>query len=456
MANKNLLTTLAKLSEIEQVYYSPVAVLPSEPNIPIASIYAFLAKVDPWEDDNNPPIPTQDQLYIKKTFKNMFVAKHILSNDISPVAQRIDWVSGDVYDYYRDDIDMFAVSTETGLLLKNFYVINSYDQVFKCLWNNNGVPSTNEPYFEPGNYGTNNIFQGADGYKWKFMYIVDIGTKVKFMDANWMPVPVGANTPNPTLTSAGAGSIDVINVINGGTGYDPANSIITVSVTGDGLSSSGSAQVTDGVITDIIVNNPGGNYTYSNVTITSTSGSGAYAIAPTSPIGGHGFDSVSELGVTHIMLTSQFNGSEDGLIPTDITFHQVGLVINPTTTSLNPYPANGSIYKTTTDLIVAPGFGEYVSDELVWQGTTFETASFVATVLSFDTATNTVKLINTRGVPTTNAPIFGKSSLTTRTLLSYNDPDFIILSGYMSYIENRSGVQRSPDGIEQIKIVLGY
>ena len=106
---------------------------------------------------------------------------------------------------------MFAVDG-SGNPVYNFYVRNQYDQVFKCLWNA-GVPSTVEPYFEPGSFGTNNIYLGADGYKWKFMYTIDTGTKVKFMNADWLPVPVGANTPNPLTSSAGAGNIDVINVI---------------------------------------------------------------------------------------------------------------------------------------------------------------------------------------------------------------------------------------------------
>jgi len=459
MANQTLLTYAAKISEIEQVYYSPVAVLPEASTIPLASIYCFLAKDDPWPlDANNIPIvpaPTQDQKSIKKVFKNIFATKLIQTNDISPVIQRIDWVTDTTYQYYRDDIDMFATNTD-GSLVNNFYVKNSYDQVFKCLWNNNNQPSTIEPYFEPGTYGTNNIFQGADGYKWKLMYTVDTGTAVKFMDANWLPVPVGANTPNPLVSSAGVGSIDVVNITNGGYGYDQANATITVSVTGDGTGFAGIANVAGGIITDVIVTNPGTNYSYANVNIVSSLGSGAVAVAPTSPVGGHGYDPVSELGASRIMLTSQFNGSEGGLIPTDITYYQVGFVINPTTNSLNPYPANGSIYSTTTDLIVAPGFGQYVNDEIVWQGSTYDTRTFTGTLLSFDITNNVAKLINTTGTLTTNAPVFGKNSLTTRTLLSYNTPDFVIFSGYMSYIENRSGVTRSPDGIEQIKIVLGY
>ena len=35
-------------------------------------------------------------------------------------------------------------------------------------------------------------------------------------------------------------------------------------------------------------------------------------------------------------------------------------------------------------------------------------------------------------------------------------PDFIAYSGYIAYIENRVSVQRSKDGIEQFKFVLGF
>ena len=62
-----------------------------------------------------------------------------------------------VFDYYQDNVDMLAVD-ENDFLIKSFYIKNRYDQVFKCLWNNNAQPSTREPYFEPGTYGSNNLF----------------------------------------------------------------------------------------------------------------------------------------------------------------------------------------------------------------------------------------------------------------------------------------------------------
>ena len=67
-----------------------------------------------------------------------------------------------------------------------------------------------------------------------------------------------------------------------------------------------------------------------------------------------------------------------------------------------------------------------------------------------------INTINNIGNLVTNAPIFGENSKTTRTLLQYTNPDFQIFSGYISYVENRPGIQRSSDSVEQFKFVLGY
>lgn len=459
MANKNILTSQARVIQVEESYFSPTVVLPSSNTIPLNTTYCFLSKVDPWNDDNDPPQPTGDTYYLKQTFKNMFAAKLIKTSDISPVIPRINWESGVVYAYYRDDVDITATD-ENGNLIYNFYVKNKYDQVFKCLWNNNGGTSTYEPYFEPGSYGTNGIYQNADGYKWKFMYSIDSGLKVKFMDDTWIPVAVSSNTPNPLQTTAGAGSLDVINVITTGSGYDPANSLINITISGDGTGAVATANVVGGEIVDIIVTNPGSNYSFANVNITSASGSGATAFSPTSPVGGHAFDPISELGCRHIMFTCEFNATEDDVIPTSIDYHQIGLLVNPTAKSIAPRPANGAIYRTTTDFIVAPGFGGFQNDEYVYQGSSLQDAidnnKFYARVLTFNTSTNVLYLINTVGTPVNNAPVFGDTSKTARTLLSYSSSDFVPFSGYITYIENRSAIQRSDDGIEQFRFVLGY
>ena len=456
-ANTGILTYNNGYYQTSSVYYSPTATI-SATGRPVGSFYCFLSRVQSWATETLPPQPTQDQKYLKQTFKNMFVAKKITTNDMALVIERINWTSGIVYDYYDDSVDMYALDTNDSIL-KHFYVKNKFDQVFKCLWNNNGGASTYEPYFEPGTFNANQIFQAADDYKWKYMYTISSGLKLKFMDDAWIPVPTGNNIPNPTQSYAGYGSIDVINVTDGGSGYDPANSIITISITGDGKFASANAVVSGGIITDITVANTGTNYTYANATIISTAGSGATAIAPTSPVGGHGFDPASELGARHVMLTAKFDKDESGNLPTDIDFRQLGVLVNPYAyfgTSIGL--ANASVYKVTTDFTLSTGFGVYTPDEIVYQSATglYADATYEATVLSFDNINNKIKLINTFGTPVNSTILYGRTTGTARAVLLQETPSFIPFSGYLTYLENREPVQRNADGSEQFKLVLGF
>ena len=457
MTSNSLLTYGAKLINVQSVYFAPIVQIPPTYHN-LSTLYCLLSRVDGWVNDTAPPAPTQDQKYIKGFLKNVFAAKQITSNQISPVVRRIDWSEGQVYDYYADDYDVLKKDSN-GDPYYQFYVVNRYNQVFKCLWNNNGGPSLYEPFFQPGNYNTNGIYQNIDGYKWHYMYTIDDSLRIRFMDSVWIPVPIKNTTLDPVNapTGEGYGGIEVLNVIDGGSGYNPANSLISLVITGDGTGANGSIVYNNGSISDILITNPGQNYTYANAYIQTANGSGAIIAANTvSPIGGHGYDPISELGCNHVMFSIEFDGSEGGNIPTDITYHQVGIMANPVADSSVPLFANSSIYKTSTSLIVAGGFGAYVRDELVYQGTSVTDNTFIGTVLDFNTSTNELTLINTTGSLITNVPVFGNSSGTARTLLTYTPPDFQTLSGYLVYMENRSAIQRSTDGIEQFKVVLTY
>lgn len=461
MDNKNILTHGAKLVSITQGYYSAVASIPNS-TIPVTNYYCFLSKVDNWPVDEFPPYPEQNNAALKQVRKNIFALKKISVNNISPVIQRVDWTSGETYVYYQDNINIFEKDS-SGLIVYKFYVKNKYDQVFKCLWNNNEQPASVEPYFEPGTFTDDGIFQGVDGYKWKYMYTIDTGLKVNFMDAYWIPVQIKGRAPNEKtvtqttkLLPAGAGNIEVVNVLNGGSGYDTSNAAVFVTIVGDGILASGEAVVSGGKIVDVSVTNAGTGYTYADIVITSELGSGANAVAGISPIGGHASDALGELGCDHIMLTAQFNATEGGLIPTDIDFHQVGIIVDPVTSATQPNPANGIVYNATTEFLVALGGGLYAEDEWVYQGSSLQNCSFKAQVLNFESDKNLLKVINKTGDPQPNSPIFGDTSKTVRTVITVNQPIYTTFSGYIMFVENRTGVERSVDGIEQFKFVLGY
>jgi hypothetical protein len=206
----------------------------------------------------------------------------------------------------------------------------------------------------------------------------------------------------------------------------------------------------------------GNNNTYSSANVVSSIGSGAILSVPVSPPGGHGSDPLNEFGPNHVMITVEFTGNEGGLVPTrssatnsSIDYRQVGLILNASTIKGYPLPANSSVYSLTTDLILAAGSGDYVQDEIVFQGNSIATATFIGMVVSFSPATNILRLINTTGTLQTDASIKNVSG-TARTVLSINYPDYVPYSGTILYLENRSSISRSDDGSELLKFVLGY
>jgi len=456
MANtvNGILTSYASTVEVELTYFFVITSQGFSPNTQ-STTYFFVGKTDQWPDDVNPDVPNQSQAYIKETFKNMFAAKLVTSSNLSPVVPRIDWTSGVTYNEYTDYNDMLAVDSN-GLLINKFYVRNSYDQIFKCLSNANGSPSTVQPVLQAGTTDATQTLYLADGYKWIYVTTIDKGLKKNFFDANWIPLSVGTVTPNP-LTPAGLGSINAINVITAGNSYSNGVSTTTVTINGDGEGASAYANVTNGMVQDVIVTNTGNNYTYATVTIapqTSYPGSGATANAIISPIGGHGYDPVSELGCNHIMLSVELDGSENGVVPTDVSYRQLGIIVNPLLKD-GSLPTN-SIYNTSDLVTVSVGLNAFTSGEVVYQGSTLETASFTAKVCSFDTTNNIVSLINTVGNYTLGSTITGVTSGTTRVLLQYTPTTFSVGSGYMMYFENREPIQRSANGNEQLRLVLRF
>jgi hypothetical protein len=413
-------------------------------------------------DDTHPPPPKNTVKYKKDIYKNIIFLKKLVPNDISPVIKRVNWTSDAVYDYYRDDLDMFELK-EDGSKKYNFYIMNQFYQVFKCLWNGNGRPSTVEPYFVAGNFDDiENIFYDPDdGYKWKYMFTIPQGKLQKFMDDTWMPLPTN-DLPDVTASSEKQGGIEAINVTNTGSGYNLSNAIVNIVITGDGYGASAYAEVDSKTekLENIVVKSPGYGYSTANVSIVSSSGSGAKAVASISPIAGNGSDIISELGCDNLMVTCMFVGTENGKMPADIKIRQFGLLVNPDASSVYPRSiANGESYSTTTDIVVSSGFGSFVDGELIYQtpnNANIANAVFVSTCVKYEPAGNRLRLTNTRGTIFTGRPVYGYSSGTSRTLLQSINSDFINYSGNIIYVENRESIQRSLDGLELFRVVLKF
>jgi len=124
--------------------------------------YIFIGKVTGWENDNSPPQSVDSLQEELNAWKNMLVCKRVNANDVVFVIRRINWTYGTVYQEYDDTIDLYSDTT-----LKDFYVLTSANNVYKCIFNNNGAESE----YEPSGTGVEEIVT-QDGYTWKYMYSI--------------------------------------------------------------------------------------------------------------------------------------------------------------------------------------------------------------------------------------------------------------------------------------------
>lgn len=196
------------------------------------NFYLFIGKSSPWTDENNPPDiydSKEDQI---KVWKDMIAVKKITPADIKTGFIRINWESGFKYDEYRHNYTPLNPSTATGATrLRDalYYVVNSSNQVFICITNNNDSPSTVMPYVV--SELTTEIFTTADGYRWKYLFTLDYSSLEKFNSPQFYPYV----EPNLAVQAAAkAGAIHHVRVVTGGGGYTPSTTI-PVFVDGDGI-----------------------------------------------------------------------------------------------------------------------------------------------------------------------------------------------------------------------------
>lgn len=149
-----------------------------------STAYAFIGKNDAWPLDSNGDeiIPTPlDQLngHEQETRDSLLALKRITASDVAHVIPRYNWTENTVYSQYSND--------DALLFTKNFYVVTSDFNVYKCLDNNSGGLSTIEP-----SGSSTSTFVTADGYTWKFMYDIPVGLATKFVSESWIPVSTGS------------------------------------------------------------------------------------------------------------------------------------------------------------------------------------------------------------------------------------------------------------------------
>jgi hypothetical protein len=145
--------------------------------------YVFVSGIDTFA-------PLDAQASKAGFLERTLFGKKILSNDIHFMIKYYPWQVGQVYTEYDDNVDLTDA---------RFYAVvgpNDNDtgdyRVFKCLNNNNSTTAQTPPNYDATN--TNQIYITADGYVWKYMYVISTIQFDAYNAIGYVPI---VPTPSP-------------------------------------------------------------------------------------------------------------------------------------------------------------------------------------------------------------------------------------------------------------------
>ena len=435
-------------------------------------LWLFFARSDSWSGGIPDPLDNQEGNF--NIYDQMLGLKKVESSSIRGVIRNQTWSSGTVYDIYRHDYgssytDGDGVSrlvlgkrSESKLYETNFYVVTSEFKVYKCLSNNNGADSIEEPTSTSSAPFTT----ASDGYLWKYMYSVSASDFEKFKTDDYIPIPlqsqlVPGNEINPS--SNFGGSIYNVVVEAKGLGYT-IDDLFTVEGDGSNAQIQVSSVGVSGEINAVKVINPGQSYTYGELVpvVGQNSGSGAQIQAIFSPKEGIANNVGLELGAYRLGLNAKLNSAD---FPFENDFSVVGLIYNPiisddaTSIAIGTYrmklqgalpqdPINDSLISSATN--GASGklieYKEIDGVPYIW----FTQENILNEGLN--SSNDKVSFIPGAQI-TVGGSISGTISSDSDAI---SQPQITRGSGEIIYIDNRDPISRAADQSEDFKIILEF
>lgn len=403
-------------------------------------LYVFVGKTIEWYDESDPPTPVSSEQDMIDGWDNMIITKRMLQANFSLGCKKNVWESGIVYQPW---------DSSDGLLYnKKFFVVTSDNRVYKCLDRIPNTPST----IEPTDTGVTPV-RLSDGYTWKFMFDISSSEMAKFKDTEVIPVKFLTEDDQSLQWQvqqyAIPGTINHIEVLDGGSGYT-ATPLVTI--TGDGTGATATAVLDGNKLSYIIITNMGSGYTWAKVTLTGPSSIPAQVRAVISPIKGHGWNPVEELFGCSVISTVTFENDESGKFPIDITFRQIGLVVNPTLYGTSTIAdLSGANYQYER-LTVSAVSGTFVEGE--WLNNTTTGQDNVARIIKIES--NKIYINNVKNDISPQDGLQGATSGTTCEVLSTIPPILQPYSGEMLYLENRPAITKIENQSETYRLIIKF
>jgi len=486
--------------------------------------YIFLGRTTTWDtvdeqtQEEVPPTPTSDVTEFYRTYQEMISLKYIEPNDVFYMIRRVRWVTGDVYDTYRQDYSptRLSFSGARNLYDARFYVINQANIVYVCLDNNNNAISVVEPQNDTGD-----PFYTSDGYLWLKLYTISNNDMYNHATERYIPITTDS------YTAGVEGAVYTVKIDVRGSGYtnNPANIANQVpfyfcKIVGDGDGAVARVSITNQKITEIIVVRNGSGYTYGELDFTpgnvyisladlDNNRSGLDPLGDNnlvtqviiSPPGGWGyrddpllseeenkkkaeFELARELGGTRIGVFSTLNYPLADFSQ-DTLFRQIGILQDPEFTPLagvNPETATACFAikidnsNKGTDYII----GETIRQVVQVLDTGEPDKYAIGQVVAWDSNTSVLRYIQVpqrhcdtdghmyqfegpaeiegRESNKIESPniLFQETASSIQFVNGYSIPEVERYSGLITNVVNISPIKRQPSQSERISLITGY
>ena len=442
--------------------------------------YLFVGRPQAWSSttgggtDAAPPTPLDNMDDPLAYYRDMLAAKLLTTTDRVYAIPRHNWTTGTVYDMYRSDygatvnsavvqtqaggIDMWATGTQ-------MYVVNSANNVYKCMNNNGGAAST----VEPTGTSTSEFTTSPDNITWKYMYTLSTTQITNFMTTDFMAVETNATV----AAAATPGAVTQYVIANAGAGYTN-NTYDAEVLRGDGTGATFTVVVSSGAVSSVTAVAVGGGatsasqYTFADCNIDAISGIGtpstsAIIVPVISPPGGTGSNAVEELGGFYIMTNTTIAGTAgSGDFVVDQDFRRIAVVKDPYnygTTTISTADTMNALKSVT--FAASPTPGTFVNDEVITGGT----SGAKGLVVDWESSTRVLKYIQTQwtGIDANKdikafaaSEVITGAGSATGTVSAVNNPEIEYYSGQVIYVENRAPITRASDQTENIKLIIEF
>lgn len=420
--------------------------------------YVTFGKAYPWSTYDVTPDVYQSDILIQDIYRGMIGGKKVLGNNVFLVLPRINWTANTVYTQY-DDTSNTLYQSANGQ-----YIYTSSGYVYRCIRNANNHPTGVGCEPNQDSSVNNGFIKTTDGYVWKYLYSVPIGSI--FFTSRWIPVPqtqsiaYGGNTSINVLD----GGLSAVQIINGGTGYFSSNT--TARLVGDGKDAVISVTVVNSAIATVSVDATGYGYSHQNCTVQVLgAGTGANLRPILSPPGGHGYNPARELGANDVMIVATFGeveATEGGKFTSNNDFRRIALILGPhkygNTEPVSFQESNTAVRMTTGLVLAGTSDQNYVLDQLVYQGTDLANASYSA--VAVDQIQNTLYVSEQRGTLSLDSTMklngVSQSGAISRQVIAVLPPELEPGTGTVGYVENRAAIRRADNQSETIRLVVSF